>query len=80
LFSGDAARYLNLACSAIKESSVAEVPRGRYIPVSHSLIVCWRVPSFSESPCCVSPKCRRRDWILSPSHRFLITVCLFFTP
>ena len=28
------------------ERRVDEAPRGLYIPVSHSLIVCWRVPSL----------------------------------
>ena len=48
-FLGEVASYLNLACSAIMESKVAEVPLGLYIEVSHSLIVCWRVPSLSAS-------------------------------
>src|SRR4030042_5502373 len=35
--------YLNPERSATMFSSVTEVPRGLYIPISHSLIVCWRV-------------------------------------
>lgn len=34
------ASYLYLPCSAIIDRRVAEAPRGLYIPVSHSLIVC----------------------------------------
>ena len=49
-------------------SSVAEVPRGLYMPVSHSLIVCWRVPSSSASLDCVSLICRRSARTPGPSH------------
>ncbi len=51
---------MNLACSAMMERSLAEAPRGRYMPVSHSLMVCWRVPRRSESSRWVRPRCRRR--------------------
>jgi len=61
---------LNLAFSATIDSKVAEAPRGRYIPVSHSLMVCWRVPSLSDSSCWVRPRCRRRAWMLALSQCF----------
>ena len=59
---------MNLACSAIMESSVAEAPRGRYIPVSHSLTVCWRMPSLADSSLWVRPRWRRSAWMLALSH------------
>ena len=46
---------MNFACSAIIDSRVAEAPRGRYMPVSHSLMVCCRVPSRLENSVCVKP-------------------------
>ncbi len=65
---------MNLAFSATMESSVAEAPRGWYMPTSHSLMVCWRVPSCSESSCCVRPRCFLKAWMLALSH------CFFFAP
>ena len=52
-----------LDCSATIDKRVAEVPRGRYMPVSHSLIVCWRVPSLSDNSRWVIPRWRRSAWI-----------------
>jgi len=65
---GDAASYLKLARSAIIDRRVAEVPRGRYMPVSHSLMVCCLVPSLSAIWCWDRPRCRRRAWIFRSSH------------
>ena len=62
------ASYLNLARSAIIDSRVDEVPRGLYLPTSHSLIVCWRVPNCSASSRWVSPKCCLRAWMRWLSH------------
>jgi hypothetical protein len=71
---------LNLAFSATMDNNVAEAPRGRYMPTSHSLMVCWRVPSFSESSCCVRPRWRRNAWMLVPSHCLRPVSRCFFTP
>ena len=71
---------MNRACSAIIERSVAEAPRGRYIPVSHSLMVCWRVPSLADNSLWVRPRCRRNAWMLSPSHCLFFPADFFFTP
>jgi hypothetical protein len=65
------ALYLKPERSATNVSSVAEVPRGLYIPVSHSLIVCWRVPNSSASLDCVNLICRRSALTPDPSHLIL---------
>ena len=41
------------------------MPRGVYMPVSHSLIVCWRVPICCASSSWLIPRWRRRA--LTPS-------------
>lgn len=66
--------YLKPERSATRDSRVAEVPRGLYIPISHSLIVCWRVPSSSASLAWVSLICRRNARTPGPSH---LVLCLF---
>ncbi len=71
---------MNFAFSAIMERSLAEAPRGLYMPVSHSLMVCCRVPSCSDNPVCVRLRCRRRAWTLSPSHWFLVPGAFFPMP
>jgi hypothetical protein len=68
---------LNLAFSATMDNNVAEAPRGRYMPTSHSLMVCWRVPSCSDISCCVRPRWRRKAWMLALSHCFFTFV--FYT-
>jgi hypothetical protein len=68
--------YLNPERSATRVSSVADVPLGLYIPVSHSLMVCCLVPSSSASPDCVSFIWRRNALIPVPSH---FTFCFFWT-
>ena len=47
---------------------VTEAPRGAYIPVSHSLIVCWRMPISRDSAVCESPRWVRRARMLSACH------------
>jgi hypothetical protein len=47
---------------------VTEAPRGAYIPVSHSLIVCWRMPISRDSAVCESPRWVRRSRMLSACH------------
>src|SRR5215471_5754884 len=37
----------------------SDIPRGRYMPVSHSLIVCWRVPICCASSSWLTPRCLR---------------------
>lgn len=67
--------YLNLASSATMDSSLDEAPRGSYMPVSHSLMVCCRVPSFCDISVCVSPICQRKAWMLPASHWFFLFGC-----
>ncbi len=40
--------------------------------VSHSLIVCWRVPSSSAISCWVRPRWRRSAWTREASQSYLI--------
>jgi hypothetical protein len=47
---------------------VTEAPRGAYIPVSHSLIVCCRIPISRDSAVCESPRWVRRARMLSACH------------
>jgi hypothetical protein len=47
---------------------VTDAPRGAYIPVSHSLIVCCRIPISRESAVCESPRWVRRARMLSACH------------
>jgi hypothetical protein len=42
--------------TASKVRIVTDAPRGAYIPVSHSLIVCWRMPISLESAVCDRPR------------------------
>jgi hypothetical protein len=56
---------------------VVEVPRGSYIPVSHSLIVCWRVPSLSAISRWVSPRWCLNAWMCSLSHCGRLTLFCF---
>ena len=60
--------YSNLACSATIDRRVDEAPLGSYNPISHSLIVCWRVPSLSASSRWVKPRWRRKAWMWLLSH------------
>ena len=59
-------------------NNVADVPRGWYMPVSHSLMVCCLVPNFWESSLCVIRRCFLKAWIFCPSQingpssRFLV--------
>ncbi len=62
------ALYSNLALSATMVRSVDDAPRGWYMPVSHSLMVCWRVPSWSAISCWVRPMCSRRARTRLLSH------------
>ena len=69
---GAEAPYSKAARSAIMLSKVRDAPLGRYIPVSHSLMVCCLVPSSSESCCWVSPRWRLRARTLSPDQAGLL--------
>ena len=48
--------YWKSARSAMMVKSFADDPRGSYLWVSHSLIVCWRVPSCSAIFSWVRPR------------------------
>ena len=52
------------------DSRVDDAPLGWYKPSSHSLIVCWRVPSLSAISCCVRPICFLRAFTSVLFHFF----------
>lgn len=47
---------------------VTDAPRGAYMPVSHSLIVCWRMPISCDSAVCERPRWVRSARMLSACH------------
>jgi hypothetical protein len=65
------ASYSKPARSAMRLRMVREVPPGRYIPLSHSLIVCCRVPNSPDSCYWVRPRWSLNAFTLSAFHWLL---------